>query len=306
MRTTIGLWILCYIICLFSIHSMYSQKDNNPEKVEYKVYSGDMIKQLEYYAAAIKLCNDFDYKSVFGNRRFKPIGGGEYTEDGKRIESNIACIKAVPFPFVDPLEFYAHYFKKDKRILENQTNAFKLRSIRKELQNKHAFNFEKLLKSTNTEKLVSYDLINATIQDYNFDTGKLRLSYTIKKRLDISKDSHKITFPQLSERNQIFYSHYIDMSEDKAEKIYKHYANINSNSGNPPFNLNTKTTFAVRLPTDEKSKRQFQGIVKRIEFYIKNENRLDSKTKIGEMKFDQTILLNKYKRKYQKQIATQN
>jgi hypothetical protein len=277
--------------------------------VEYKLYDNDKEQQLQFFLGALKLCEAYDYEDIFGDRRYSNHNNSR----GERIDHLDPCIRVVPFPFVSPLEYYVHLFEEDQRISANQTNAFKLRSLRKEIVTKYKDKFQSKLQAVDIDNLVSYGVVNATIQDYDFDTQKLRLSYSLGN-INFVSGKHKINFPGLSEQNQVFYTHYISMKENQAEKIYQHYADLKpySNSENPPFYLNTKTTFALRSSNDPKFKNQLHAVIKKVAFFIKekeprdlplklkHKDRIDEERKIGEIVFDQKVYLNRYKRMFQK------
>lgn len=281
---------------------------NGYSQVELKIYDGDKQQQLQFFCAALKLCEAYDYENIFGDRRYS----NHTNSRGERIDRHDPCLKVVPYPFINALEFYAHEFEGDQRISKNQTNAFKLRDLRREMANKYQDKFQGHLDEIDLDHLISYGVVNANIQDYNFDTGQLRLSYAIS---DISfiNGKHKINFPALSDQNQVFYAHYIAMPEDQAEKIYLHYADLKpyANAANPPFNLNTKTTFALRSSNDPKFKNQIHAVVKKVEFFIKDKepkdlqqrlkhkDQLGEAQKIGEILFDENLYLNRFKQLYQ-------
>lgn len=311
MKSLPSLRIQVLIFILSITPSVWCQNDIS--EVEYNIYDTDEKQQIQFFCATIKLCGGYDYSTIFvENTGGRYINPAIVDNNGQPLSQNDPCIKNVPFPFLNPLEYYAHEFEKDKRIAQNRTNAFKLRALRKEIKEKYGSTFQKKLNQIDLENLISYDAVYASIQDYDFDTNTLKIRYSIKD-VRFMNNSQTINFPALSDQNSSFYYHDIKMPEDRAEKIYNHYAELKpySNSGNPPFYLNAKTTFAFRFYNEPQFKNQIHAVVKKMEFFIKekepkdiqlrlkHKDRLGKEQKIGEILFDDAVYLNRFKQPYQ-------
>ena len=280
---------------------VYAQEESAAgyEKIH---YNGDKEQTLKSHLAVAKLCIDTEYDKILGSKRTKTMNAGELV-DGERLTSSNACARIIPYPFVNPLEYYSHKYLGDQSIASNQSNVFKIKKLRSELIQNHQSEYNSLLDASDTENLISYNTVMASIQDYDFGKQQLRLSYSlqlpdkINEVYKVTKYVKSVSIPKLSEGRHSFYACFIDMPEAQAEKIYNYYSENDKYQKNPPYKLNSKITYAIRLHEEEGEPKYFQYVVKKIEFYVRKSfdhmsEYITDDAKIGEVSFDETIYKN--------------
>lgn len=235
------------------------------------------LNSLNLHLATTKLCSEFySNNDILVERRNKstykmPGGMTNYTCH--------LCAEVVSNRHSSSFEFFVHRFLKDKRIQKNRTNAFAVRSIRKELNEKYLNQYNELVNSIDTESMIfyTYDLIRG----YSFDTNKLYVEmFNPKISNSLSASTGNLIYtPYIKEYaiddngnlknhgSSSFCYFQLNMTEDQAQKIYYRYSN--HFAPNPPFAIATKLHYALRIGKVLEGKpRYFQIILKKAEFFI--------------------------------------
>ena len=272
----------------------------------------NIFNSLNMDLATSKLCQSFlSDKNVYEERRNK---SSYTTRDKKTDYSCHICAESISIPYIEPLEEFLERYLKDRRIKQNRTNAFKIRSVREEIDQKYRQEYEQMVDSIDTENLTfyKYDLV----QGYSFESNELSISLWPPKIKNFKIPllyEHGINSSGKFVNNASGYLAWltIPMSEQRAKEIYDKYAD--HHSPNPPFAVSTKVIYALRLGEELNEKpRYFQVILKRIEFYLPDDinisrirSKINSKTfesenKIYEINFQDKIYYNEDGFAYQK------
>lgn len=239
-------------------------------------YTGIKAEEHQRFLAAAKLCGNFDYKDELGENRY-----GNKKNGGERIKINSSCAALVPSPHISPFEYYYKLFYNFNEIANYQKNVFKLKEIREKLKLEYFESFNAQVMAAEPEKLVSYTLATSSIQNFDFDTGKLEIQYYLQNSLPIGGANGKVAAMGRRNRN---IAHFIPMPEKQAREIYKHYTEINEFQKNPPFRLTTKTTYALSIPSIESRPYNFEIDIKKIEFFKAGNGYPEPSDKIGEIR----------------------
>lgn len=224
--------------------------------------------QKDLYLAATKLCQDFDYKETFGYER---SGYGNYQRKNgdTKIVINDACAAFFPSPYVTPMEYYYKLFDNYNEIETYKNNSFKLKEIREKFNSKYQDSFNELLRTIDTKDVISYSIARATIQEYDFESKRLRLSIGINNDIRVINygEGPVADVRSITKKSWQSLTHYISMSEEEAKAIYEYYENRGDKG--TPFNLFCKTFYELRKPQVQKRRNRFrfEAIIKRIEFY---------------------------------------
>jgi hypothetical protein len=236
------------------------------------------------FLAATKLCKNFDYNKAFGNYRNGRLKNGK-----ESIKIDHCCSAYIPSPYIDPMEYYLNLYHKYNDISEYRDNVFKLREIRESLETEKREAFKRLLDDVDTKNLVSYRLVTASIEGYNFNTKQLNIKYYINHSQQIGRSSTKaklVAFPKSNYRYQSSRNYKLDMTENEAKALFEHYGALNEYSKNPPFKLVTKTTFAIGIPKLQKRPYSFETKIKTIEFYKMTSGYPIQENKIAEIQIN--------------------
>ncbi|MEW4923527.1 hypothetical protein [Algibacter sp. 2305UL17-15] len=217
------------------------------------------------FLAASKLCKNFNFNSVFGSYRKGNLKNGK-----ERIKIDHCCAGFIPSPYIEPMEYYLNTYYNYNAISEYRDNVFKLRDIRQSLETEKRAAFNKLLEGVDPENLVSYKLVTASIEGYDFNTKKLNIKYYVNHSQQIGRSNTKsklTAFPKSNYRYQSSRTYQLDMAENEAKAIFEYYASLNERSKNPPFKLIVKTTYAMAIPKLQTRPYSFETKIKTIEFY---------------------------------------
>jgi len=268
------------------------------------------LNLLNLHLAATKLCKDYYSETDLSEERKNKTSYKIEPESYSRYGCHV-CVESLRFPFMNPLESFVHHFLKDKRIQTNKNNVFKLRTIRKDIEDKYRAEYNTMVDSIDTENIVYYQ--NDVITGYALETNELVISMHNPQLKGLPNAKGKLIFyPELKGHgindkgqlvnyisNMLAYFK-IPMEEAKAEEIYNAYAD--HYHPNPPFRISTKLHYALRLSEDIKgSPRYYQVIFKRVEFFLPGIENLKKTTykvldaaykpenKIAEVIFDETV-----------------
>lgn len=239
-------------------------------------------QEKDLFLAATKLCWNYDYQTVFGDFRKNNRKNGK-----ERITIDNCCAALVPQPYISPLEYYYNLYHRDNAIVTYQNNVFKLREIRKALIEEKQESFKNLVMKSTPEEMVSYTMTRASIQEYDFSTGQMHISYTLSANPRIGRSVTQLRVKGLGKRYRSSFSYDIAMTEEQAKKVYEHYASLEAYSGrkNPPFPLVTKTTYALDIPEVEYRPYVFEVKIKTIAFYRQSDGYPSESDKLGELQF---------------------
>ncbi len=245
-----------------------------------------MQAQKDLYLAATKLCETFDYQETFGYER-SGYGNSQRKNGDTKIVINSPCSAFFPPPYIAPIEYYYHLFYNYKTIEEYKRNSFKLKEVRAQFNNKYQVEFNQLLERIDTKNVVSYGIAHGSIQEYDFETKRLRIHFNVKKNMNIRNYSGGTIAEvrPISEQKWGGHNHYIPMSEQEAKSIYEYYEK--RGSGGTPFTLFCKTFYELRIPEVQKRRNRFryEAIVKKIEFYKEFDELPTPSHKIGTLTF---------------------
>lgn len=244
----------------------------------YNLSSGYNIEEHERFLAATKLCWLFDYKETLGENR-----KGNYKNGKERINITTCCASFVPSPYISPFEYYYSLYHGNTDIKTYQNNVFKLKEIRSNLISENFESFEQIVQNAQTDNLESYSLSTSSIQNYDFEKEELEVRYYITNTIKVGSTKAKVK--QIGSRYRSFVTHYIPMTAEKAKAIYEHYASLNQYTKNPPFQLITKTTYSLGIPTVEKRPYSFEVGMHKIEFFKSAAGYPEPGDKIGEIQF---------------------
>ena len=171
----------------------------------------------------------------------------------------------------------------NKKIKTDQNNVIKLQEIRADLLSENFGSFQQIVQDAQTDNLESFSMTTSNIQNYDFEKEELEIRYYVSNNSKVGSSSAKVK--PLGSRYQSSVSHYIPMSAEKAKAIYEHYASLNEYTRNPPFQLITKTTYSLGIPSVEKRPYSFEIILRRIEFFKSGNGYPEPEDKIGEIQF---------------------
>ncbi len=244
-----------------------------------RLSSGYKIEEHALFLAATKLCWLFDYKETLGESR-----KGNYKNGKERIKITSCCGAFVPSPYISPFEYYYSLYHGNKDIVTYKNNVFKLKEIRENLMAENFESFKNIVQDAEVENLSSYTLTSSSIQNYNFEKSQLEIRYYINNNLKVGSSKASMKSSGRRYRSSSF-THLIDMTDEQAKAIYEHYASLNEYSKNPPFQLTTKTTYALGIPKIEKRPYNFELTIKNIEFFKTGDGYPEPSDKIGEIQF---------------------
>ena len=234
------------------------------------------LNDLNLHWATAKLCKEFyeekDFLKEIQNKSNYKIPGGR-TAYGCNV-----CVELVKERHLSYFEYFVHRFLNDKRIQKNRTNAFTVRALRKEIEEKHLDLYNEHVNAVDTENMLfyKYDLISG----YSFDTEELFINmfYPNIKRIAYGVNGNLINAPFLEQslgaNGRIIPNAggnlgtvKISMTEEQAQQIYGRYKN--HFKPNPPFGIATKLHYAIRLAKEQNGEsRNFEIILKKAEFFL--------------------------------------
>ncbi|MFX0556103.1 hypothetical protein ACOCEA_04865 [Maribacter sp. CXY002] len=244
----------------------------------YDLSSGYNLEEHERFLAATKLCWSYDYKATLGETRM-----GNHKNGKERINITSCCASFVPSPYISPFEYYYSLYHGNTDIRTYQNNVFKLQEIRSNLLSENFETFQQMVQNAQTDNLESYTLCTSNIQNYDIEKEELEIRYYVSNNSKVGSSSAKVK--SLASRYQSSVTHYIPMSAEKAKAIYEHYASLNDYSKNPPFQLITKTTYLLGIPSVEKRPYNFEIGLRKIEFFKSGSGYPEPEDKIGEIQF---------------------
>lgn len=244
----------------------------------YDLSAGYNVEEHERFLAATKLCWSYDYKATLGETR-----KGNYKNGKERINITSCCASFVPSPYISPFEYYYSLYHGNTDIRTYQNNVFKLQEIRSDLLSENFDSFQQLVQHAQTDNLESYTLCTSNIQNYDIEKEELEIRYYVSNNIKVGSSSAKVK--SLGSRYQSSVTHYIPMSAEKAKAIYEHYASLNEYTKNPPFQVITKTTFSLGIPSVEKRPYSFEIGLRKIEFFKSGAGYPEPEDKIGEIQF---------------------
>lgn len=234
------------------------------------------LNDLNLHWATAKLCKEYyaekDLITELGNKSTFELPGGQ-TDYGCHV-----CAELVKNRHLSYFEYFVHRFLNDKRIQKNKTNAFTVRALRKEIEEKYLDLYNESVNAIDTENMVfyKYDLISG----YSFETNELyiKMFYPNIKKIAYGINGYLINAPFLehslgangrimSNASGDLGTFKIPMSEEQAQKIYDRYKN--HFRPNPPFAVATKLHYAIRMAKEQNGEvRNFEIILKKAEFFL--------------------------------------
>ena len=162
-----------------------------------------------------------------------------------------------------------------------------MKEVRAQFKEKYQVKFNQLVHQIDTKNVVSYSITHGSIQEYDFETKRLRIYFGVKKDINIRNYSGGTIADvrPISEQKWGGHNHYIPMSEEEAKSIYEYYEKRGSEG--TPFTLFCKTFYELKIPEVQKRRNRFryEAVVKKIEFYKEFDEVPTPSLKIGTLTF---------------------
>lgn len=213
----------------------------------------------QFYLGATRMCMDTNYNQFFGDYRevtYSPRDGN-------------CCTEIVPSPYIDPYEFYLAVLGEDEGIYSNNGDPFEVQRIREKIHGR---------KDDTRKKALEIDVNNLVYFTQCFfvkyDMAKEEIKLTVPTNLAFGHSNSKLSVLVSSlgvNTNELPSEITLPLNTDRAEAFFDHYKE-NSPIGKlvAYAQINARVTYSLQFPKSNGKYSKFDAVVKKIEFYPKD------------------------------------